>query len=138
MGRAERRRAQRRHRPPRRVQRDRALRLELLSAELVATFPAAAHDSKRDIEEAMQATHDMLIAELGDRRRSGVTWMVYEGPGRYEALKQWHYDTPEFQGLRDWIDGNPTCVLVVAMAAADPDADGGLSDKILPAPRDDG
>lgn len=137
MGRAERRAAQRKHRPPRRVQRDRKLRADLLSAELIATFPAAAEDTKADIEQAMQATHDFLIRELGDRRRSKVTWMVYEGDGRGEAIEQWRYDTPEFQGLRDWIDRHPDSVLVVAMAAAEPLEEGGeLGGAILARPEE--
>lgn len=123
MGRAERRREARRHRPPRRVQRDRRLRAELMQSDLVATFPAGAYNTKADIEEAMQATHDMLIRELGNRRRSGVTWMVYDGENRWVALREFRYGPPEFQGLREWLEGTPDSVLVVAMAAADPDPD---------------
>lgn len=29
------------------------------------------------VEECMQQTHDKLIANLGDRRRSGVSWKIW-------------------------------------------------------------
>jgi hypothetical protein len=109
------------------VQRDRKLRAELMQAELIATFPAAAHNTKADIEEAMQSTHDMLLRELGDRRRSGVTWMVYENESRWVAIREFRYEPPEFQGLRDWLEATPGSVLVVAMAAAEPGADEGAA-----------
>lgn len=30
------------------------------------------------VEEVQRETHDRLIAELGDRRRSGVQWTIYD------------------------------------------------------------
>jgi hypothetical protein len=109
------------------VQRDRRLRAELMQSDLVATFPAGAYNTKADIEEAMQSTHDMLLRELGDRRRSGVTWMVYEDEGRWMAIREFRYEPPDFQGLREWLEATPGSVLVVAMAAAEPGAGDGAA-----------
>ncbi len=40
-----------------------------------------------DIETAKQATHDQLIIELGDLRRSGVSWTITTGEHAVEFLR---------------------------------------------------
>ncbi|HUW00817.1 MAG TPA: hypothetical protein VMW08_00560 [Acidimicrobiales bacterium] len=93
----------------------------MTEAELVSVFPAGAHNNRRDIERAMQASHDALIAELGARRRSGVTWMVYER-AQWAAPMRDLFADPDFDGLRTFLEGDDV-VLVVAFAEADPEAD---------------
>lgn len=44
--------------------------------------------SEAELPQARQQTHDMLIAGLGARRRSGVQWRWWTGEEAYSVLDQ--------------------------------------------------
>lgn len=44
--------------------------------------------SKRELESVKRATHDTVIALLGARRRSGVTWRIFKGTEALGVLER--------------------------------------------------
>lgn len=61
-----------------------------------AWIPAWASTDEGALEEAKKRTHDDLIAMLGDRRRSGVSWAIHEGDAAEKALGAlWKDAAPE-------------------------------------------
>lgn len=74
-----------------------------------------------EIQDAQRATHDALIGQLGDARRSGVRWILYEPHERDAAIARLdaaHDDGKRYTGLREWFEEHPEGCLVVAMAEA--------------------
>lgn len=70
------------------------------------------------VDEAKQATHDRLIAQLGARRRSGVAWDVLEGEAAKAQLRHLHSHSDQWrQGMAKLREFGG--FLVVAMANAD-------------------
>lgn len=79
---------------------------------------------KGALEEARQLTHDALIAEMGARRRGGVSWRwwsartVLDDPGFAGLLAG-----AEYAELRGYLARCPEGLLVMATAPGDPPAD---------------
>ena len=68
------------------------------------------------VEEAKTATHDGVIAQAGERRRSGVTWRILHGTEALNvlAMPALQPTDPEIvEGVADWPDG----FLVLAVVA---------------------
>lgn len=87
-----------------------------------AVQPAAVADADDEaaIQEARRQSHDALIEGLGDKRRSGVQWLQWNGLDAIEMLDK-HLDDgrQEWQNLRRYLVDHPRGALVIAMAQAE-------------------
>lgn len=87
-------------------------------------YAATAVHSHSEIEEAKQATHDSLIAELGARRRGGVRWWVIAPENVHAFLAEESVRTgSDNSDLLAWFADHPGGGLVVAGAEAVPPDD---------------
>lgn len=84
-------------------------------------FGATATQDEADLDTVRQATHDQLLADLGDTRRSGVTWHHYDAAAGLEVLDDVGITGPKADDLRAYLRDNPDGVLVIASAEAVPE-----------------
>jgi hypothetical protein len=71
-----------------------------------------------DREEAMQASHDKLIADAGPRRRSGVEWQIRDISSTQAVLVALGLPLADYIDFLAKAEGHPGGELVIAMCAA--------------------
>lgn len=73
--------------------------------------------TEADVEAARTQTHDKLIADLEDRRRSGVTWRTFPASEALDMLEEIGIDTTRGD-VNEWITAYPNGFLIIASAEA--------------------
>lgn len=88
---------------------------------MATQFAATKDQDLADLEKAKKASHDGLIATLGPKRRSGVSWRIWTGADRLTALDRMASSGPvrkEDAELRTYLANNPNGFLVMASCEA--------------------
>lgn len=81
---------------------------------------ASSHEG--DLERVKQMTHDQVIADLGDRRTSGVEWRFWPATQAFEIWNAFGIEIT--QELRDIVAAYPNGTVVVASAQGLPESGG--------------
>lgn len=81
-------------------------------------------ENAADLEECKKLTHDGVVADLGDRRCSGVTWRIYDPDPGLEILE---LQSPTGEArhvaeLKSFLRDHPNGALVIATAEVDDSA----------------
>ncbi|MGH2683015.1 MAG: hypothetical protein ACRDIX_07260 [Actinomycetota bacterium] len=85
--------------------------------DVAMKFAGTVDAAPATLREALDRTHDELITELGDRRRSGIRWAVFGALEGVDVLKRHGLD-PDGD-LTVFLREHPFGQLVIAMAEAD-------------------
>lgn len=102
---------------PKKMRRSRALRAaRKYDCDLTVRVGYAV--SREDLRLAMAATHDALIAETGDRRRSGVEWATWPATEADHMIELLELDDACRAEIGGWCAKHTGGTLVVAMCAA--------------------
>ena len=84
----------------------------------VVTHWAATRDQDlADLESAKRQTHDFLVTELGPRRRSGISWRIWTGAERFDAMDRAGVPA-DHDDLRAFVAAHPDGFLVMASCEA--------------------